>query len=45
MQLEVEATRVAHRLSTGVASPQRRRAGVAVGAQRSGSFADNLTDS
>lgn len=42
MQLEVEAAGVAHRLPVGVASPQRRGAGVTVGAQRPRSLADNL---
>lgn len=42
MQFEVEATGVTHRLSVGVASPQRRRARVTVGAKRPGSLADNL---
>lgn len=42
MQFEVEATGVAHGLSVGVASPQRRRARVTVGAERPGSLADNL---
>lgn len=42
VQFEVEATGVTHRLPVGVASPQRRRARVTVGAERPGSLADNL---
>lgn len=42
MQFEVEAAGVTHGLAVGVASPQRRRAGVTVGAERPGPLADDL---
>lgn len=42
MQLEVEAAGVTHRLSAGIASPQRGRARVAVGTKCPSSLADNL---
>ena len=42
VQFEVESTRVTHRLSTGVASPQCCDAGVAVGTQCTCSLTHNL---
>ena len=42
MQLEVESTGVAHRLTPGVPSPQRGGAGVTVGTLSPGPLADNL---
>lgn len=44
MQLEVEATGVAHWLAIGVASPQGCGAGVAVSTLRSSTLADDLSE-
>lgn len=44
VEFKIEATGVAHRLATSIASPQCRSACVAVGALCSSAFADNLTE-
>lgn len=44
MQLEVEATGIAHRLAIGIASPQGCGAGVTVGTLSSSTLADDLSE-